>query len=191
MNPSAPPVKSAPRWRDLTDEQRWERIYKDRERKRALVIDSLPLATALALPCYLMHAAVEELGSRGLAYLRRDAHTAVVGGLALVAKRLVPAERPQLAKVLEALSGEARRTGFYTDAREFLYCAASSTVRLADEYRYPADGPAVIAGLQLKIDAEEGENGDWGLSASHAVRQTEVLYRSLLRTELYPVHLGG
>lgn len=178
--------KTAPRWRDLTDEQRWAAIYKGREQKKKAAPKTVRQAVGLALPSYCLHMAVADCHATMQATIRHDVHVAIVSGVAKVAS-LLPTEkaRDQMATKLDQVFGEVRRQGFYTDNREFLYAIAGATVRLADDWRYPADSPACMAALMLKEDAELDEAGEWSLSKAHALKMVEVAYNALTRTGLY------
>lgn len=178
--------KKPPRWRDLTDEQRWEQIYKGREQKRALAPKSAAQAAALALPAYVLHMAVTDCQQTFQATIRHDVHTAIVSTVARVAS-LLQAEKDR-AEMLERLTtyyGRIRSRGFYIDNREFLYANAAALVKLVDDYRYPPDAPVVMAAIMLKDDAETDEEGDWRLSKAHAIQMTGVAYDEYLNTELY------
>lgn len=182
-------MKPKLRWRDLTDEQRWERIYADRKKRAANRISSVKTAAWLALPAYALTMAVEDCHATHTAYIRKDAHKAVVSGLALVSSRLIAKDRPKLNAVLSRHYRVLRRTGFYTDNREFLYAVSVATVKLADEWRYPPDGPACVAALVFKEDAEHDDN-DWGLSKSHALQAAASAHKALVDTGIF-VAIGG
>lgn len=181
-----PRPKQAPRWRDLTDEQRWASIYKAREQRKASAPKSVHQAVALALPCYAMHMAIADCHKTFQAVIRHDVHTAIVSGIAKVAA-LLPDERKRerMATDLHRRYLEAKGKGFYVNNREFLYAMAAATVKLADDWRYPADSPAVMAAIMLKEDAELDEMGDWSLSKQHAVKAAGTAYNALTDTGLY------
>jgi hypothetical protein len=184
---AAPSKKKGPtRWRDLTDEERWKRIYADREKRAEEVIQSLQEAVALALPAYAMHMAITEMHQTNSGMVRYDAHQAVVGAIALVASRLKPVDRDQFATKLEQVFGTLRRVGFFTDAREFLYAVSYAVVRLADTYHYPSDSPATMAALLFKEDAEDDDAGNsWGLSKAHAAKCGILMYETFRATGFY------
>lgn len=176
----------APRWRDLTDEQRWGAIYKGREQKAKSAPKTVKQAVGLALPSYALHMAVADCHATMQATIRHDIHVAIVSGVAKIAA-LLPTEkmRDQMAVKLDQVFDEVKRSGFYTDNREFLYAIAGATVKLADDWRYPADSPACMAALMLKEDAELDEAGEWRLAKAHALKMVEVAYNALTRTGLY------
>lgn len=175
-----------PRWRELTDEQQWERIYADRERRRKSAPKNLPQAVALTLPAYVLQNAISDCHATFQAVIRHDVHVSVVTTIARVAA-LLPREelRTQLADRLEHQYQGLRYKGFYLDNREFLYANACALVRMVDDFRYPPDAPCVPAALMLKEDAETDEEGDWSLSQSHAARMAGVAYDNLLDTGLF------
>lgn len=172
-------------WRDLTDEERWKRIYAGREKKEAQKIKSLPEAVALALPPYAMYRALEDMASKNVAHIRPDVTKAVVGSVALVASRLVVREREPMADKLESLYGALKGTGFYLDAKEFFYCVSSALVKLVDEGHYPPDAPAVAAALMIVEDAVLDEAGDWNLKEDHAAKMSGKCYDVLLTMGIY------
>lgn len=186
--PNATTKPKQPSWRELTDEQRWDRIYAARKKKAAQTIKSVPFAVHLALPPYLMLDAANTLSATGVAYLRQDAHKAVATSLALVSSRLIQPERKKLAIKLEKFGGVIRRTGFFIDGKEYLYAVACATVKLADEWRYPPDAPATLAALVLKEDAEweDDRDNDWGLSKWHAIEATTKVYETMTDTGMFP-----
>lgn len=180
------PTKKAPRWRDLTDEQRWSRIYKDREKRAGEVIKSLPEAVALALPPYALHMALEAYSMRTNGSMRPDVHKAIVGSLALVASRLKESQRDGLADKLERHYSLLKSSGFFLDDKEFLYAVAVALLKLAEEYRYPADSPATMAAILLKEDAEQYDDiGVWWLNEAHATRMAQLVFDTLIATGLY------
>lgn len=182
-NPQSQKPKQ-PRWRDLTDEQRWERIYKDREARKKENITSVRKATGLALPAYAMHMAICHLHEKDEAFVRYDAHRSVVAAVALVSSRLLPKHRDALVKQLERHYGLLKTAGFFMNAREFLYCIATATVKLADDFRYPADSPATLAALVFKEDAENPDN-DWSLHKEHAIQMTGKVYDTYTSMQFY------
>lgn len=187
-NPSDPKAKPKkhPRWRDLTDEEQWAQIYKGREQKRQSAPKTVHQAVALALPAYCLHMAVADCHTTFQATIRHDIHMAIVSGVAKVAG-LLPTEeaRSEMADKLHRAYGDIKRKGFYLHNREFLYAISHATVKLADDWRYPADSPACMAALMLKEDAETDEAGDWNLARLHSVKMAEVAYNELTATGLY------
>jgi len=186
-NPPSPnaPKRKQPRWRDLTDEEQWAKIYEGRESKRRAAPKSVRQAVGLALPSYVMHMAVADCHATFQATIRHDVHTAIVSGIAKVAALLPERQREPMAVQLQKFYDEIRRKGFYLHNREFLYCAAHATVKLADDWRYPADSPATMAAIMLKEDAEEYDQGDWALGKAHAFRMAGECYNAFIATELY------
>jgi hypothetical protein len=183
--------KRNPRWRELTDEQRWERIYRDREKRATQVIKSMQEAVALALPAYAMHMAICEVHHKDSGVIRYDAHRAVVGAIALVSARLRKEQRDDFANKLDHYFRLMKSSGFYTDEKEFLYAVSCALVKMADSYHYPADAPATMAALLFKEDAEDdGEGNAWGLSKEHAIRMGGLLYDTFLATEFYAQPMG-
>lgn len=180
------PTKKAPRWRDLTDEERWKRIYADRAKRKDQTIRSVKEAVALALPAYAMHMAIAETHQAHTALVRYDAHHAVVGAIALVASRLNAKHRDEFGSKLAQSFGVIRRVGFFTDSREFLYAVSYAVVKLADAFQYPADSPATMVALLFKYDAEDDSAGNaWGLSTAHAVQCGSLVYDTLCTMEFY------
>lgn len=177
--------KRPPRWRELTDEQRWEQIYKGRENKRRAAPKTARQAAGLALPAYCLHMAVADCHKTFQATVRHDVHTAIVSGVAKVASLLPERHRGDMATMLDKFYTDIRREGFYLHNREFLYAIAAATVQLADDWRYPADSPACMAALMLKEDAESDEAGDWSLDKKHCIKMAGVAYNSMTKTELY------
>lgn len=178
--------KVAPRWRDLTDEERWAKIYKGREQKKKAAPKTIAQAVALSLPCYCLHMAIVDCHKTFQATIRQDVHTAIVSGVAKVAS-LLPTERArgQMADKMHALYTDIKGKGFYLHNREFLYAVAAATVQLADDWRYPADAPGCMAAIMLKEDAETDEAGDWALAKKHAIKMVGAAYNSLTDTGLY------
>ncbi len=181
----APAKPKQPRWRDLTDEQRWEQIYKGRENKRRASPKSVRQAVGLALPAYVMHLAIADCHKTFQAEIREDVHTAIVSGIAKVAALLPERQREPMADSLQSEYDSIRRKGFYFHNKEFLYCAAHATVTLANDWRYPADAPATMAAILLKEDAEDYDTGDWALDKSHAIRMAGGCYNAFVETGLY------
>jgi len=186
--PTLPGLKPArpPRWRDLTDEQRWDAIYKGREQRKKAAPKSVQQAVGLVLPAYAMHLAVADCHVTMQATIREDVHIAIVSGIAKVSS-LLPNERmrEEMATKLDQVFGAIRRSGFYLDNKEFLYAICGATVKLADDWRYPADSPACMAALMIKEDAELDEEGDWRLSKAHALKMVETAYNAMTATGLY------
>lgn len=178
-------AKKAPSWRELTDEQRWEKIYQGRAQKQASAPKSVKQAVGLALPGYVMHMAISDCHATFQATVRHDVHTAVVTSIAKVASLMPPYRREFMSKRLEDEYQTIRSNGFYLNNREFLYAVAHATVKLADDWRYPADSPACMAAIMLKEDAELDEVGDWKLDRKHALRMVQVAYNALTDTNLY------
>lgn len=178
-------AKKAPRWRDLTDEQQWEQIYKGREQKAKAAPKTVRQAVALSLPCYCLHMAVADCHKTFQAVIRHDVHTAIVSGIAKVASLCPPDMREPMANQMHQEYLTIKGKGFYTNNTEFLYAIAHATVMLADDFRYPADSPACMAAIMLKEDAEMDEEGEWGLSKSHAIKMAGIAYNALTDTELY------
>ena len=189
-NPSqrveGPKPKRPPRWRDLSDEEQWDRIYKDREKANAVKVKNVAQATALCLPAYTLQMAIQDCADTFQATVREDVHTAILTSLARIAGML-PTEKKRtvLLRRLEHSYGEIRRTGFYIDNREFLYANAAALVKLVDDYRFPPDAPVTMAAVMLKEDAETDEVGDWRLDKRHALKMTEVAYDVYLDTGFY------
>lgn len=181
--------KRPPRWRELTDEQRWSRIYADREKRREQVIRSLQEAVALALPAFAMHMAICDCHKTDTAVIRYDAHRAVVGAVALVSSRLVEAEREAMVQKLQRQYELLKTAGFFTDNREFLYAVSAAVVRLADAFFYPPDSPVTLAAILFKEDAEADDN-EWALSKDHALRMSSKVYDTLLAMEFYAQPMG-
>ena len=173
-----------PKWRELTDEQRWERIYADRKTKSALNIDDVHEATKLALPAYAMHFAIVNCHAKGNATIRPDAHKATVAAIATVASRLVAHRRDSFGERLERRFSLIRSNGFFTDNREFLYAVSAATLKLVDEFLYPADSPASMAALVFVEDAHHDDN-DWGLSETHAAKARDWVFDSFIASDLY------
>lgn len=192
LTPEGPKPEKPPRWRDLTDEQRWERIYADRKLKKARAPQTVQEAVALALPAYVMHQAIEDCSASFTANVRPDVHYSIVAAVAKVASLLRDEhEREAMANRLERHFKAIRSDGFYTDNREFLYANAVALVRLVDDYRYPPDSPCVGAAILLKEDAEEyNDTGDWGLSKTHALRMAGKAYDFYCLTGLYAYPTG-
>ena len=185
-NPNLPVKKPKPkRWRDLTDEQQWKRIYQDRAAQRRTAPQTVRQAVALGLPSYVMHEAVSDCHKTLQATVRGDVHHAIVSGIAKVASLMQEGDREPYADMLHREYLTIKRAGFYLDNREFLYANACALVRLVDEVRYPADAPAVMAALLLKSDAEEYDEGDWRLAMGHAIRMTGVAYDQFMKTGMY------
>lgn len=178
--------KAPPRWRDLTDEEKWAKIYKGRELKKKAAPKSVAQAVALSLPCYCLHMAIADCHATFQATVRHDIHTAIVSGVAKVASLLTTERsRTQMASKLDRLYGDVKNSGFYLNNREFLYAVSAATVKLADDWRYPADAPGTMAALMLKEDAESDEVGDWALSKQHALKMVGTAYNALTDTGLY------
>ena len=177
--------KKAPAWRDLTDEQQWDAIYKGRAQKKAAAPKTIRQAVALALPSYCLHMAVTDCHKTFQATIRGDVHTAIVSGIAKVSSLVPEAWREELATQLHRNYEAIKGRGFYLDNKEFLYACAHSIVTLADDWRYPADAPACMAAILLKEDAEQYDEGDWRLSKSHALKMAGICYNSFSETELY------
>lgn len=186
-NPAHKPQKPArpPRWRDLTDEERWAQIYKGREKRRKAAPKTVLQAVGLALPSYCLHMAVADCHATFQATIRHDVHTAIVSGVAKVSALLQAGHRPAMATLLQSEYDRVRRSGFYLHNREFLYAISHATVVLADDWRYPADSPACMAALMLKEDAETDEQGDWSLDKRHAITMAGVAYNALTESGLY------
>lgn len=130
--------------------------------------------------------AIDDCHKTFQAVIRHDVHVAIVSSIAKVASQL-PTERKRekMAARLQHHYLSIKSVGFYMHNREFLYANAVALVKLVDEWRYPADAPAVMGALMLKEDAETDEAGDWNLSRSHALKMSEVAYDGYCRTELY------
>lgn len=182
-----PRPKRPPRWRDLSDEEQWGRIYKDREKKAAVEATINPAkATALGLPSYVLQMAIDDCHKTFQATIRHDVHVAIVTSMAKVASMLkTEKKRQKMLTRMHAHYGTLKNTGFFLHNREFLYATAAATVRLVDDYRFPPDAPVVPASIMLKEDAESDEAGDWALDMAHAVKMTGILYDGFLDTELY------
>lgn len=181
-----PKPKRPPRWRDLSDEEQWERIYADRERKKAASPKNVAQATALALPAYCMHMAIDDCHKTFQATIRHDVHTAIVTTMAKVSA-LLPneAKRERMLNRMHCHYLDVKSAGFFLNNREFLYVNAAALVRIVDDWRYPPDAPVVGAALLLKDDAEDDEAGEWGLDKGHALRMVGKVYDTLLKTGLY------
>lgn len=184
-NPQSPPKPRALRWRELTDEQRWARIYKDRKHKKDAAPKTARDAAALALPCYVLTEAIAYCHANTITAIRSDVHHACLSGVAKLSSVLKPEHRALMADMLSVEYETIRSKGFYINEREFLYAVAAATVKLVDDLRYPADAPATMAALLLKEDAEADDN-EWGLQTAHAVKMTGFAYNALIATGFYP-----
>lgn len=186
LRAEGPRPKKAPRWRDLSDEEQWKKIYEGREQKKAAAPRSVGQAVALALPGYVMQMAIDDCHKTFQATIRYDVHVSVVSSIAKVAAMLTQERKRE--KMVERLHKHfltIKSSGFFLNNREFLYANAAAVVKLADDFRYPADSPACMAAIMLKEDAEMDEEGDWGLEIKHAVKMTGHVYDRYLDTELY------
>jgi hypothetical protein len=182
-----PKPKRPPRWRDLSADEQWEQIYKDRKKKQAQRdLVNVPKAAALGLPSYTLQMAIDDCHKTFQATVRHDVHTAILTSMAKVAS-LLPNEKKRLAMLerMQTHYGAIRGHGFYLNNREFLYANAAALVMLVDDYRFPPDAPVVSAAILLKEDAEMDEEGDWQLDKAHAIKMTSVAYDQYLATELY------
>ena len=177
--------KRPPRWRELTDEEQWKRIYKGRSQRQAAAPKSIRQAVGLALPSYALHMAVSDCHATFQATVRHDVHMAIVSGVAKVSSLIPVKWRDQMSDQLELEFHTLKTKGFYLGNREFLYAVAAATVKLADDWRYPADSPACMAAIMLKEDAETDEEGDWSLTKSHALKMVGIAYNSFTETGLY------
>lgn len=180
-----PKPKAAPRWRDLTDEERWARIYRGRAQKAAAAPKTLQQAVGLSLPAYCLHMAVADCHKTLQATIRHDVHVSIVAGVAKVSSLVPDAWRDHMADTLHKEYRTIASKGFYIDNKEFLYAIAGATVKLADDWRYPADSPACMAALLIKEDAESDEGGDWCLAKAHALQMVGHAYNALTDTGLY------
>lgn len=181
----APPApKKRLGWRDLTDEQRWAKIYRDRAARRAGAPKTIKEAVKLMLPAALLHEAISTCHAKGIAHVRYDAHVAVVSSVAKIASLLQEKDREPVATLVERIGDTLEGQGFYLDEKEFLYAVASATTKLVDEGFYPADAPAAMAALVFKMDAEE-EGNEWGLIESHAVAASARLFDAMRDTGIF------
>ena len=186
LRTEGPKPKRAPRWRELSDEEQWDSIYKGRELKRVSAPRNVHQAAALCLPSYCLQMAIQDCHKTFAATIREDVHIAILSSLARVAAML-PNEKKRAAMldILEIHYGSIRASGFYLHNREFLYANAAALIRLVDDFRFPAEAPVVTAALLIKEDAESDEAGDWSLDMRHAQSVTGLCYDKYLSTEMY------
>lgn len=185
QNPAVTGKKKQPRWRDLTDEEQWKAIYAGRAAKKKSAPKSVAQACGLSLPCYVMHMAIADCHATFQAVVRHDVHTAIVSGIAKVAALLPEKDRSVMAHRLEVSYRRVKAEGLYLHNREFLYAICGATLKLAEDWRYPADSPACMAALMLVEDAHSDEAGDWSLDQKHAVKMVGTAYNSLTQSGLY------
>lgn len=140
-------------WRELTDEERWNRIYDERRRVRDSLPRALPEARRLVLPVAPLLDAIQK--SRGILEFREDAVKGVATHVAKASSRLSESHRNVLIRDSENLSTRCR--WFVEIAPQYVYAASSAIVRCADERFFPADSPAGLAALAIKMDVEENE----------------------------------
>jgi len=109
-----------------------------------------------------------------------------VSSIALVSSRMREGQRGALGEKLDSLYRVTKSAGFFVSNIEFLYAVAAATVKLADEWYYPADAPPVLAALSFKIDAEDTDHGnEWGLNEKHATKMAMLVYDTFRATGFY------
>ena len=160
-------------WSQLSDEERWLRIYDDRRRAREGLPSALPEARRLVLPMLpLMDAIVR---SRGSYELREDVVKGVATHIAKCSERLKGSHRDRLSREGDDLTARCRRV--VSDLDQYIYAASAAVVRAADERMFPADSPGGLAALALKMDVE-GSGEATSDHAAAAGRVFDLIVRS-------------
>ena len=179
MNPGSQTKTPPTRWRDLTDEERWRRIYDGRQALKPGEASSPDEAVALLVPALMLLRGFAVLRQSG-ADLREDVRHSAVTGFQRAASCLRQSDRDDALRRCEVVCDDADRLCPSVGPQEYCYATCHLLVLLADRGLYPADSPVTLAALSVKIDAEDDDPGDWKVNPGSARLAAEKLYESLL-----------
>lgn len=150
MNASSQPRRLS--WRELTDDQRWARIYSDRDRRAASLPRALPEARRLVAPVAVLLDATFEAKAIGVES-RLDVWESLTVHVPKMTERLSVADRNALDQNVMAIIADVRRA--CPSVVAYFYAAAAAVAHLVDQSDFPPDSPGALAALAIKVELEE------------------------------------
>lgn len=147
---SQPPVR--PTWRQLTDEQRWAKIYHDRQRQAESLPRALPEGRRLVIPVALVLDALMECKAVGVDP-RADVLHSLATHIPKMTSLLKAPDRNTLAENVDVAMARVRAV--CPNAVAYLYATACAVAHMIAQGDFPEDSPGALGALAIKIELEE------------------------------------